>query len=86
MTDMPDVAVAAVTGICGEREVDAVRLAVFDLGLAGIHCPLVVSPCSDNLKIRSERLDCKLEANLVISFSGSAVADCGSAFFSGNLD
>ena len=65
---------------------NAVCLAVCDLILAGLHCPLVVSPCSDNLEIRSESLDGKLKTDLVVSFSGSAVADGGSAFFSCDLN
>ena len=49
MTDVPDVTVAAVAGICRERKVNAVSLAVFDFGFPGIHGPLIVSPCSNDL-------------------------------------
>ena len=86
VADMPDVAVTAVAGVCGERKMNAVCLAVCDLILAGLHGPLVVSPCSDNLEIRSESLDGKLKTDLVVSFSGSAVADGGSTFFSCDLN
>ena len=37
VADMPDVAVTAVAGVCGERKMNAVCLAVCDLILAGLH-------------------------------------------------
>ena len=85
MADVPQVAVAAVAGIRGERKVDAVGLAVGDFGFPGIQGPLIVSPCGDNLDVGSQRLDAKLETDLVVALAGSAVADGDSAFFAGNL-
>ena len=82
MADMPKITVTAVRGICRERKVDSVSLAVFDFRFTGIHGPLVISPSSDNLDIGSKSLDTKLETNLVVTLTGSTVADCGSAFFS----
>jgi hypothetical protein len=75
MADVPDIAVTAVGGICGKRQMDAVCLTVFDLGFSGIHCPLIISPCRYNLQVRRQRLDPKLKTNLVVSLAGSAVAD-----------
>ena len=86
MADVPDVAVTAVGGIRGEGQVDAVRLAVVDLGLAGVERPLLVTPCSDDLQVRSERLDAELEADLVIALAGRAVADRGRAFLARDLN
>ena len=40
MADVPDVTVAAVAGICRERKVNAVSLAVFDFGFPGIDITL----------------------------------------------
>ena len=82
---MPDVAVAAVAGVSREWEMDAMRLAVFDFCFTGIHIPLVITPCSDDFKVRSKCLDAEFETNLVVSFSGCTVADSGCAFFSCNF-
>ncbi len=85
MADMPQVAIAAVAGICRKRKIDAVCLTVFDLGLTGIHSPFVAPPGSDDLQVRSQRLDTKLKTDLIVSFSCSAVADRRSALFAGDL-
>ena len=61
-------------------------LAVFNLGFTGIHCPLVISPGCNNLDIRSEGFNTQLKTNLVVTLSGSAVADSGSTFFSCNFN
>ena len=71
VADVPEVAVPAVAGICGEGQVDAVGSAVFDLGFAGIQRPLVVSPGCDDPDIGSQGLDAKLETDLVVALSGS---------------
>ena len=60
-------------------------LAVLDLGFTGIHSPLFISPCSDDLKIRCQSLDTKLKTDLIITLSGSAVADCSSALLTCNF-
>ena len=87
MADVPEVAVAAVAVACVEWKVDAVLLAVFDLFFAGIHGPYIRhSPWSDDLKIRRQRLDAKLETDLVVTLAGCTVADCRSAFLSCNLN
>ena len=85
MTDVPQVAVTAVAGIRGEGKVDAMSLAVFDFRFTGIHGPLVASPGSDDFNVRSQSLDAELEADLVISLSGSAVADGDCAFLAGDF-
>ncbi len=61
-------------------------LAVFDFRFTGIHGPLVISPCGDNFQIRSKGFDSQLKTDLIISLTGSAVADGGSAFFAGNFN
>ncbi len=86
MADVPQVTVTAVAGICGERQVNTMGLAICDLGFTGIHGPLVITPCSDDLQIRCQSLDTQLETDLVVTFTGSTVADGCSAFFSGNLN
>ena len=85
MADVPDVTVTAVRRICRERKVDAMSLAVFNLRFTGIHFPLVISPGSDDLDIRSQSFDTQLETDLVITLTCSTMTDCHSAFFSGNL-
>ena len=87
MADVPQVAVAAVAVFCVEREINAVCFAVFDLIFAGLHGPEVChTPWSDDLDVRSESLDTKLETDLVVSFSCRAVADGNSAFLAGDLN
>ena len=86
MADVPQVPVAAVGLIRGEGQVNAVRLAVFNLGFTGIHGPLVVTPWGDDLQVGSQSLDAQLETDLVISLAGCAVADSDCAFLAGNLN
>ena len=38
------------------------------------------------LRSGARALDTKLKTDLVVSFPGSAVADCGSALFAGDLN
>ena len=64
---------------------NAMSLAVFDLGFTGVHVPFVASPGSDDLDIGSQSLDAQLETDLVVTFTGCTVADGYSTFFSGNL-
>ena len=86
MADVPQVSVTAVAVAGVERKIDAVFVTVFNLIFPGLHGPYVGhSPRSDDLQIRSKGFDAKLETDLVIAFSGCAVADGGSAFFSCNL-
>ena len=83
---MPQVAVTAVTGICGEWKINSMCLAVFNFGFTGIHCPFITSPSCNNFQIRGKCFDTEFETNLVISFSGSTMADSSSAFFSCNFN
>ena len=85
VADVPDITVTAVGRIGGERKMNAMSLAVFDLGFPGVHVPFVASPGSDDLDIGSQSLDAQLETDLVVTFTGCTVADGYSAFFSGNL-
>ena len=58
----------------------------FDLIFTRLHCPYIChTPWSNDLDVRSESLDAKLETDLVISFTGSAVADGNRTFFSCDL-
>ncbi len=86
VADVPEVAVAAVAAVRGEGEIDAMLLAVFDLGFTGVHVPLIAAPCGNDLEIGSKSLDAELEADLVVALAGCAVADGRSAFFAGDLD
>ena len=86
VTDVPEVTVTAVAVLSGEGKIDTMCLAVVDLILAGFHGPDIGhTPWCDDADIRGQRLDAKLETDLVVAFAGSAVADSRSAFFSGNL-
>ena len=60
-------------------------LAVFDLGFAGIHLPLVITPRSDNLDVRGKSLDTEFKTDLVISLTGSTVTDGNGSLFAGNF-
>ena len=86
VADVPEVPVTAVAAVSGEGQVDAVLLTVFDLGLTGIQCPLVVPPGGDDLEIGGQGLDAQLETDLVIALAGGAVADGGGVFLTGDLD
>ena len=86
MADVPEVTVTAVAVVSGKRQVNSVCLAVCNLCFTGIHFPFITSPGSDDLDIRSKCLDAKLKTDLVISFSGSTVADGNSTFFSCNFN
>ena len=86
MADVPQVTVTAVTLACIERKVDAVCLTIFDLFFTGRHVPeFVHSPRSDNLEVRSKCLDTKLKTDLVVTLTGSAVADSSSAFLTSDF-
>ena len=85
VADMPEIAVAAVAVRRGEGKINAVLLAVFDFRFAGIHVPVVITPCGDDAEIRSESFDAQLEADLVVAFARCAVADGNGIFFSGHF-
>ena len=58
MTDVPDIAVAAVAVAVIEGKIDAVLLAVFNLILTGLHFPYIGhTPGSDDLDVGSQSLD-----------------------------
>ena len=62
-------------------------LTVFNLIFTGLECPNIChSPRSDDLQVRCQCFDGQLKTDLVISLSGSAVADSGSPFFSRDLN
>ena len=81
---MPDIAVTAVAVIFLERKLDVVFCTVFQLIFPGFDIP--DSPRSNDLHIRSEGFDTELETNLIVSFTGSTVADRNSAFFFCNIN
>ena len=86
MTDVPQVAVAAVAVFCIKRQVNAMLFAVFNLVFTGLHGPDIChTPRRDDLDIRRKRLDAQLETDLVISFSGCSVTDGDSAFLPRNF-
>ena len=73
MGEMPEIAVAAIDlGFCGINR-NVVRLGVVDGVLAGLDVP--DSPRSDDLQMGCEGLVGQLEADLVVAFSGAAVAE-----------
>ena len=86
MGDMPEVAVAAVAVGGVEGKIDTLGDTVVDLVLAGLEGPEIGhAPRSDDLQVRSQGLDAELEADLVVSFSGGAVADGAGLFLPGDL-
>ena len=86
VADVPDVTVTAVAGVCREGKVDSVCLTVLNFGFTGVKCPLVISPCCNDLQIGSKSLDAELETDLVISLTGCTVADGNSAFLTCDLN
>ena len=71
-------------GIKGK--VDSMLFTVFNLFFTGIHGPDIGhTPWSDDLKVRSQRLNAQFKTDLVVSLAGCAVADCGCTLFSCNL-
>ena len=87
MADVPQVTVTAVAVFCIKWKVDAVCFTVSQLVFTGLHGPYIGhSPRSDYFDIRSKGFDAELETDLVISFTGSAVADGNSTFFSCDLN
>ena len=86
MADVPQVSVTAVAVAVVKRKVDTMFLAVLNLVITGLHGPYIShSPRSDDLQVRSQSFDCQLKTDLVITFTGSTVADCNSIFFTCNL-
>ncbi len=85
MANVPDISVTAVGTVRRKWKVDTMCLAIFNFRLAGIHCPLVISPRSDNLNVRSQCFNAKLKTNLVIALASSAVANSSGTFFSCNF-
>ena len=85
MADVPQVAVAAIAGICRKWKVNAVGFTIFDFGFTRIHRPFVASPGGDNFQVGSQGFYAKFKTDLVISLAGCAVADGGCAFFAGNF-
>ena len=87
VADVPEVPVTAVALGMVKRQIDAFALAVRDFVFAGLEFPDIRhSPGSDNLQVRSQRLDAQLKTDLVISLSGRAVADRRSAFLPGDFN
>ena len=79
---MPDVAVTAVAVAVVKWKINTMLLAVFDLILTGLHGPYVShTPWSDDLDVWGKSFNRQLKTDLVISLTGSTVADGNSAFF-----
>ena len=83
VADMPDIAVAAIAVVGLEGKIDVMSRAIFQLLLTGLDIP--GSPGSNDLHLGSQRLDAQLETNLIVSFSGSAMADGNSALLFGDI-
>ncbi len=81
--EVPDVLILGVVSLTAYLEWDVVSLSVVDLLVTGLDIPF--SPRSDDSHIRSESLYSKLETNLVIALTSTAVADSVSAFFESYL-
>ena len=87
MADVPQVPVAAVSLAHGKRKIDAMRFAVFNFLLAGIHFPFIRhTPRSDHFNVRVQSLDAQLETDLIIALSCGTVTDCLRIFLVRNLD
>ena len=86
VADVPDVLVAAVGLVFFHRNFKSAVFQKFDFSVAAVHVPFGVTPCSDYPQVGSERLDCKLKTNLVVSLTSCAVADSRSTFLTGILN
>ena len=87
MADVPEVSVTAVAVTCIKWKSDAMSLTELDLIFTGLHGPQIChTPWSNDLDVRSESLDAKLETNLIISFTGSTMADSNGTLFTCDLN
>ena len=87
MGNVPEVPVAGVALAHRPRKIDAVRLAVFNLGLTAVHLPLVRhAPRCDDLDVRCKCLDTELEPDLVVALAGCAMTDGDGVLLAGDLD
>ena len=58
-----------------------------NLIFTGLHGPYIChSPWSNDLDVRSKCFDSEFETDLVITFTGSTVADCNGIFFTCDLN
>ena len=76
---VPDVLVLGIVRLAVDLKRYVVCLGVVDLLVTRLDVPL--SPRSDYRHVRSKRLYCQFEANLVVALSGAAVADRVRALF-----
>ena len=86
MGDVPEVTVTAVRLVDREGQVNAMCFGIVDLILTRLHVPLIIPPGSNDLDIRSQSLDAQLKTNLVVTLTGSAVADGNRILLAGNLN
>ena len=84
MAQVPEVAVHGVGALLVQRNVQTAGFGVFDFLFAGLDVP--DAPRSDDLHLRSQRLDGQFEADLIVALAGRAVADGGSALGLGDLN
>ena len=84
MTDVPEIAIAAVNLLPACRNGNAVLLCVVETVFARLQIPF--PPRRNDLEFRRQSLICQLESNLVVAFSGAAVCQRRRAFAQRNLD
>ena len=86
MTDVPQIAVAAITWVRRKWQVDPMLPAIFDLILPGLHRPHIRHPPGrDDLQVRRQCLDTQFKTDLVISFARRPMADSRSALLACDL-
>ena len=83
---MPDVTVTAVAVAFLNGSGNSSVFKIFNFCFTRIHLPCIKSPRSDDFKIGSKSLYCKLKTNLVVSFSCCTVADSCCAFLTSDFN
>ena len=83
---MEQIAVHAVRFRSGGSHRNAVLVGIFDHLGTCMELPVRIAPCGNDLDIGFHCISGKLETDLVVSFSGRAVADCVRAFLACNFD
>src|SRR2546427_83894 len=78
MTDVPEIAIAAVNLLPACGDLNAVLLCVVQTIFARLQIPL--PPRCNHFEFRRQRLICQLESNLVVAFSGAAMRERRRAF------
>ena len=84
MGQMPEVLVLGIVGLTVDLQRDVMGFGIVDLFISGFDGPF--TPGSNDGHVRSEMLDSKFKADLIVALAGAAVADGVSAFLESDLN